>query len=85
MTTAPARTLFLFASFLLMSSAHAQNVATKSNLLGLSVQSSVKAPQDFLSITLETTQQGTSGPGEGARERRTAESENGAISCQPHL
>ena len=40
---------------------HAQTQPTKDNLLGLSAQSSVKAPQDYLSMTLVATKEGTNG------------------------
>lgn len=70
-TSASLRTVFLLTAALCATGAYAQNNPAKSNLLGLSVQSSVKAPQDYLSITLDTTQEGTTGPALQAELKKT--------------
>lgn len=45
----------------LCATAQAQTPPTKDNLLGLAAQSSVKAPQDYLLMTLVATKEGTNG------------------------
>lgn len=52
--------VFVIASGLCAAS-QAQSQSAKDNLLGLSAQSSVKAPQDYLLMTLAATKEGTNG------------------------
>ena len=54
--------------------AQAQTPSTKSNILALTAQSSVKAPQDFLSITVGATKEGVNGQAVQAELKKVLDS-----------